>query len=108
MTSSVLEWIIGTAIIPIFLYLLMSFLLAVVYRGENDRLLQLLRQKNQLKRTVIEDFGMTDQLFLICCWPEALIAILSSDTPEKDKIKLQFYKSKVLVKLLEKVEMYLF
>jgi len=86
--SSLLSWITGTAILPIFNYMINSFLLAVIYRTENERMVKLLHHKDKLIHTSVEDYELGDQIFLICCWPEALVDILSSEIPVEEKLKL--------------------
>jgi len=100
-SSSVTSWIMGTVVIPIFHMIIITFLLAIIYRKENMRLVDLLRNKDKLGYTIIEDFDLEDKLFFICCWPEALLHLLVSEFPDEEKIKLKIHKSPTFERVLE-------
>jgi len=100
-TVSVASWLTATVFLPITIMVITTFLLAVIYRHEKERLLDLMNRKNNLDHTEIEDFDVEDKLFLICCWPEALLALLSSKFPGKEKIKLKIHKGPIFQRVLE-------
>lgn len=99
--SSLSAWITGTVLIPIPVSLILSFLLSLTYKTENKRLKRLLLQADQFHMANVCDLKMDDHLFFICCWPEALVDILKSDTPEDEQIKLHIRASGGLEQLLE-------
>jgi len=102
-TSSVFSWLTGTVFFPILHYIINTFLLAVIYRRENNRLIHLLQQKDKLVRTMIDDFDLDDKLFLICCWPDGLLDLLSNEFPDEEKIKLKIHKSPAFERVLETI-----
>jgi len=87
--ASLSSWIVGTVFLPIPMALAFAFILSIIYRNENERLKQLLLQAQDFHLANISDLKTNDQMFFICCWPEALIEILKSETLDGDKIKLK-------------------
>jgi len=103
LTSSLFSWASGTVLLPLYHNIQTAFLLALVYRNEADRLKHLLGQKAYFRHTDIMDYEMPDQVFFICCWPDALIKILAEETREEDLIKLKLDTRKNVDKILEKI-----
>jgi len=99
--SSVSSWMMGTVFLPVANMIITAFLLAIIYRKENGRLVDLLDKKDKLEHTIIEDFDLSDKLFLICCWPEALVDLLSSKFPDEEKIKLKIHNGPTFERVLE-------
>jgi hypothetical protein len=62
---------------------------------------KLITHKDKLIHTSVEDYNLDDQIFLICCWPEALVDIISSDIPREEKAKLNLVGSGKAEKVLE-------
>ena len=105
--SSLLSWITGTAIFPIFNAMIITFMLAFIYRAEHRRLVKLIHHKDKLIHTCVEDYKLDDQIFLICCWPGALIDILSSETTEEEKLKLKIVGGGIVENVLVAVSNFL-
>lgn len=103
LVSSVTSWASGTVVIPLHHNIITAFLLALVYRNEAERLRHLMAQKSYFRHTDIMDYGLPDQVFFICCWPEALIKILAEDTKAEDLLKLRLDTRTVTDKILEAI-----
>jgi len=101
--SSVSSWGTGTVILPLHHNIITAFLLAAVYRNEADRLKNLMEQKAYFRHTDIMDYKLPDQVFFICCWPDALIKILAEETKEEDKLKLKLDTRTMTDKILEAI-----
>jgi len=105
LTSSLFSWASGTVLLPLYHNIQTAFLLALVYRNEADRLKHLLGQKPYFRHTDIMNYGLPDQVFFICCWPDALIKILAEETREEDLIELKLDTRTNVDKILEKIAM---
>jgi len=103
LVSSVVSWASGTVVIPLHHNILTAFLLALVYRNEAERLRHLMDQKAYFRHTDIMNYGLPDQVFFICCWPEALVKILAEDTKNEDLIKLKLDTRTPMDKILEAI-----
>jgi len=99
--SSLSLWIVGTVVVPMPMSLIFAFLLALTYTKENSRLKKLFLQGEQFHLANISDLETDDHLFFICCWPEALVDILKSDTPDDERIKLHIRAHGTLEKVLQ-------
>jgi len=75
--SSVNSWALGTVILPLVYNIFTSFVLALLFRHEAKRLKHLTDQVTFLRDTDMMDYSLADKTFFICCWPAALIEILS-------------------------------
>jgi len=62
---------------------------------------KLLDGKDKLIYTSIDDYKLKDQIFLMSCWPEALVNILSTETPRDEKLKLKIVGSGKVEQVLE-------
>merc|ERR1719320_443402 len=101
LVSSVTSWATGTVILPLHHNVITAFLLALVYRNEAKRLKDLLEHKAYFRHTDIMDYGLPDQVFFICCWPDVLIKILAEETNEEDLLKLKLDTRSKVDKVLE-------
>ena len=99
--SSLLAWSTGTTIFPIIIYMITSFIVAIINRSEHGRLVKLLDEKVKLAHTCIEDYKLNDKTFLICCWPEAVVDIISNKFPDEETLKLRLLKGGKVEKVLE-------
>jgi hypothetical protein len=86
--SSVTSWALGTVVLPILYNTITSFALALLHRNERKRLRNLMDQGTYLKHADIMDFSFADKTFFICCWPAALIEILSEKSKMGDSQKI--------------------
>merc|ERR1719204_169147 len=103
LVSAVTSWATGTVIVPLHHNIITAFLLAIVYHNEAERMRHLLDQKMYFRHTDIMEYKLSDQVFLICCWPDALIKILAEETREEDKLKLNLDTRTMVDKILEAI-----
>ena len=89
LVSAVTSWATGVVVVPLQHYVITACLLAMVYRNEAKCLRHLLGQKAYFRHTDIMDYDLPDQVFFICCWPDALVKILAEETKEEDLLKLK-------------------
>jgi len=101
LASSLTSWATGVVIVPLFRNIIRAFLLTLLYRNEAERLRELMDQKSYFRHTDIMDYRFPDQVFFVCCWPDALVKILAEDTKEEDLLKLKLDTRSIIDKILE-------
>jgi len=103
LVSAVTSWATGVVVFPLHHNIITAFLLALVYRNEAERLRHLMDQKSYFRHTDIMDYGLPDQVFFICCWPDVLVKILAEETKEEDLLKLKLDTRSATDKILEAI-----
>merc|ERR550534_292797 len=103
LVSAVTSWATGVVVLPLHHNVITAFLLALVYRNEAQRLRHLIDQKSYFRHTDIMDYKLPDQVFFICCWPDALVKILAEETKEEDLLKLKLDTRTKVDKILEAI-----
>merc|ERR1719317_839231 len=81
--SSITSWGMATGVLPIFNYIITAFVLAFLSRNEGKRLRYLMDQEDNFKHADIKDFNLDDKTFFLCCWPSAMVKILSDEVKTK-------------------------